>query len=464
MIYNAYNAMRGMLARMLLAGSLMTGCTIGGNYQFPTPGELLFPDAFSFPDASSPADAGHVPGPVVRTDCGGTLVDLLSDDANCGACGNACDVGTTCYDSTCRFPSYLDEPCGPEGWCPTSDMACVTFDSGNYCVDRLRRGCEFHDACDQAERRRCIGDECVVEREACFGMYCSPFSEELCDSRDNDRNGIVDDVPPRPCYTGPEGTRGVGLCRSGVELCQNGAWMACTGERHPVVEEHILLCDGRDNDCDGCADNTYDAMGDCMDPAPKKYDIISIIDLSGSMSDEIIAVSAASLEFASAFDGDPNFRFALVGHPFAEWEPMSRMLELPLSDYSVFRGSLAGFISLAFIGGSLITGAEQNYDAPYLVASDAFPEIGFRPDARRVYINFTDEEGQSYPYSGWPAVDESLMCSAFREDDVVVFVTHPYLFSYFDECAINFALRNTPSEMVSDLQSIFTAVCDNRGR
>jgi len=59
----------------------------------------------------------------------------------------------------------------------------------------------------------------------------------------------------RACYSGPAGTSGVGVCRSGSETCAATAtgsgWGPCSGEITPSME----LCDGSDYDCDGAANS-----------------------------------------------------------------------------------------------------------------------------------------------------------------------------------------------------------------
>lgn len=67
-----------------------------------------------------------------------------------------------------------------------------------------------------------------------------------------------------PCYTGPEGTEGIGICRAGTAVClDDGTYGACDAQVLPAVED---CASGLDEDCDGdildpdsgcvCAPNT----------------------------------------------------------------------------------------------------------------------------------------------------------------------------------------------------------------
>jgi len=76
--------------------------------------------------------------------------------------------------------------------------------------------------------------------------------KELCNDKDDDCDGKVDETLSRACYGGKAGTSGVGICKSGAQHCQKGKWTACSGEIVPAKE----VCDGKDNDCNGKIDDT----------------------------------------------------------------------------------------------------------------------------------------------------------------------------------------------------------------
>jgi hypothetical protein len=79
---------------------------------------------------------------------------------------------------------------------------------------------------------------------------------ETCDGKDNDCNGSIDDglvLPGDRCN--PDGmTSGQplrGECKTGTFVCRGSEGWKCQGGVGPVAE----ICDGKDNDCDGVVDN-----------------------------------------------------------------------------------------------------------------------------------------------------------------------------------------------------------------
>ncbi len=91
---------------------------------------------------------------------------------------------------------------------------------------------------------------------ACTGEVTP--SNEACDTKDNNCDGVIDegcscvDGATQPCTTGPPGTAGVGICKSGTQTCESGAWSsACAGAVGPEKES----CNGKDDDCNGKTDD-----------------------------------------------------------------------------------------------------------------------------------------------------------------------------------------------------------------
>ena len=110
-------------------------------------------------------------------------------------------------------------------------------------------------------------------------------SKEVCDGKDNDHDGKVDEDTEQPCYTGPAGTKGVGICISGVRYCNGGTYSKkCLGEVTPAAKEYCG--DTQDNDCDGKTDYLDT---DC--PAPCVPTILPVHKMVGAIKDKAVGAS-----------------------------------------------------------------------------------------------------------------------------------------------------------------------------
>ncbi|NVB83128.1 MAG: hypothetical protein HOV81_32420, partial [Kofleriaceae bacterium] len=89
----------------------------------------------------------------------------------------------------------------------------------------------------------------------CIGFVDHRMDPELCDGKDNDCDGNFDEGLTSLGTCGP--LTDVGECNFGVLQCSGGAPLCGAGPNGPPVYPVFELCNTKDDDCDGTADEGY---------------------------------------------------------------------------------------------------------------------------------------------------------------------------------------------------------------
>ncbi|HYD40873.1 MAG TPA: MopE-related protein [Anaeromyxobacter sp.] len=176
----------------------------------------------------------------------------LDDDCDTRVDENATNSGqlqTSCYTGPV---SSLDPATGnPRGTCKAGISACANGVWGEcaVCPGEAWRDRDNAPAyCQILPRPQTCTEDTMNLDVACTGaIACTGCT-----------NGAT-----QPCYYGPTGTAGVGICRAGNRMCVNGSWGECQGGQTPLARD----CSSHlDNDCNGALDDTEPECITC--PAP----------------------------------------------------------------------------------------------------------------------------------------------------------------------------------------------------
>jgi len=282
------------------------------------------------------------------------------------------------------------------------------FQNSDYTL--LGKHCDWNGAVAKTSTGSCdLGTfVCKSENVICVGAVYPTL--EACDYRDNDCDGKIDnlvDAPLELCYEGIPETAIHPPCRAGIKMCKRGHWK-CEGQILPGSRD--ICADLIDNDCNGIIDDSTEPDED------RRYDIILIVDRSGSMGQYMLDIKTTLL---SASVLDTNF--------YKIW-----LFDLPLTNGDIYGPNVkchgldptyplrsCEFNDLILAADEIDAShgaTELSYDILYDIATNRI-QFDWTKDAARYVLLFADEDGQTQN-----SITESQVSLLYKDIHFIGFV------------------------------------------
>lgn len=164
--------------------------------------------------------------------------------------GAVTPVGEKCgdkLDNNCN--NQTDEGCGvctngTQEVCYSGQQGCSKNPDGSYlCNSPCHSGVR---TCQNGQWTNCTGEKIPLPKETCNNKI-----DDDCNGKIDDGCGVCTNGQTQACYTGPNGTRNVGICKPGTRTCTGNNWGPCIGEVKPGSE---VCNNNRDDNCNGQSD------------------------------------------------------------------------------------------------------------------------------------------------------------------------------------------------------------------